>query len=545
MDPAKALALFKYLVKNDVVNPLLKPFRRRMWVLKLLLAVLIALLVALVLLPKVGAPQKTGETSGAGQIRGFLRSLGLDKEKLIDILSALTLLYPLASIAFMRPLAPGRRDAVLIVREAEYELVLSQPVGMDTYIAGHALFDVAASALPIISLAGLIPLALDVSGGSAKAFLLPLSALLQVLFLSYLRLSVGVLRKALSSKGWTLPARSIAAAYAVGGVAHSLVEGRVSPLLSLPLRPVWECVIYPFTRAETVADLLLALAETALVTLLLFAAAVRLSVYVSPEDVLPLEYLFREASSRKGIARGPSLDFSSPESAVKSFVLRRSLLSPGHLKGFSVLLAASVAVALVAVRLLGPLKGEALMLVPVFLVYMAMIPLFGFLSQKLAEDVQAYWVYRVYSASMEHVAGALLVKYAVHMAEGALVVSAVHAVLAWSPLPLLLPLVAAPGFVVTGFLSLASTLYFASKRKVVRYSYGGTTVLEGLASGAVMVITIVFLILLELAFYLFTSLNAWSWASVLSAASVATSALLYALLKRALSEMAEEYDVAT
>lgn len=463
----QALVVARYLVREYITNPL---FRRRKVLGALLVTVLTAAAVATAaaLLAGGDGPEEEGG-SPREVVRGFIRSTGLGKDSLISLASSSILLIAMALVA------KGWRLSAQ--SEAEYELILPQPVGVGAYLAGRLLYQAihAAGFAPLYLPMALI--AMDLNGGDAKALVLPLSLALAMFVLSgLLPAACLAVNAALRARGLVRKARGLLIAYAAASIAHSAATGQPSPLLTAPFGGLVKLVVYPLTISETLLDVAYSLAEAVAASLALAAGLAWSARHLTPEDLAPAG-----AAAAKRLWRA-KLRLETPGAAIRSYVLGQSVLNKAHLAKVSAAVALATPAAYAFKQLPPGLQLAATTSVPAFM-------LWAVLNLIVAKDVQAQWVYRVYLADPRALASNLLIKYTTYLLEAMLIASYVEAVASGDPLLLLPPVAAAPLALSSSFLMLATTLRLASRKKVVKQTPRGD-VLDELASSLVLATTL-------------------------------------------------------
>ncbi len=530
----KALTIAKYLIKNDFINPTIRS--RGGYV---AIAFMTALALLFVLLAVTTPHQRPHSTSPL--IYELTSRLGLSKEVITDSLSAV-LTFITTYLIFLS------RSRYLVIKEELYELILSQPVSITDVVLARLVYD---SVFPLLTMTPfIIVITLLITAGSLgsfKAFLL-IPAIALAMVLTSVAADLGRSLLSVVSGRVIKLCRVVATAYLITGATHSLIIRYVSPILSIPLRPVAASLTYPLARSSTLTDALLALIGSLAMALAFSVITIDLSSYLSTEDFRPLSHLLRE-----GGGRGRSLvptEVRGAWGAVKAYVLGTSVLSTKHLRSY-VALVVTVAVTSLGIRyfLTNVIYLRRVLSVAPF-VTTVMIPILvsiitsSIVSWVLANDLLAYWVYRVYAIRMYEVAKALMIKYSVYLTEALLVISVVDAVLTWRINYLLMPLASLPLTTVASFLTLLTTTYIASKRRVVKQAPARGNVLEELALLAVELIVVTALVLAKVGYDLIASVSTLATLTYVLT-SVAVASLLYVVLPKILSRAMERYDTLT
>ena len=528
----QALVIAKYMVKEYVVNLVLK---RRSGLIATSLVVLgiIVFLVATLL----GDSGGQGGSNIARELRAYMLSIGLNKNSIMDIGSLAILLTIICGL-----LVGGRK---ILVSEAEYELVLSQPISMPTYIAGRMLHIVARSLMAMPVFFWFVPLCMDFNNGNPKAFLIPLSITLAAIFGNICMDAVILADNVLNKLGYRGYLRIGLAIYLVAGLVHSFETGYVSPLLTTPFRSLMELLVYPFTLTETLADILAPLCKTLVALLLMSALTLRLSRYVDPEDIMPLERVIA-SKQVEGLRKKhrPLIVSKSPSTTVWLFIFKRNITSFIHVRNLFIALTVTATISFI-VKTLVPvdLLSLALFAAPI-LITMLTVMFVSVIGFTLAEDIRVYWIYRVYLVEMESVAKSLLAKYVAYLTELLLVTAIAYTILTNNILYLLYPLTVLPSAVITGFLMLATLSYFMSKKKIVKHLPTGMNIVEELVAG---IISAIVAVSIAASLVSFNILLAYPPIVIIvsTATSLVLALLLYTLLAKILSKIMQTYDIIT
>ncbi len=555
MEFRKALTITKYLVKEYVVNPVFKGRRK-------ILGVFIGIIIFMVILVlvvafTVSAPNNEvngGNTTTMGQrgnttstnigvqLRGFLHAMGLDKNKIIDLISTLIFLY------FTLTMIIGR--SILTSSEAEYELLLSQPIGIDTYVIGKTIYGIVHGLIFVPVYFAFIPSSMAINGGNVKALFLPLSmALTFFVFGSVAHNTIAMLNKVFEKYNIRNIVRLVLLIYLTICMVHSIAIQYFSPLLALPFRCFPELLVYPLTITETVYDITLSLGKAICTIVVMFMVLVWSSKYIIPEDIVPLNIIImRKQVKTYKKSRVPILKFDTPESAVKSYILGSSILNRRHIVNLvitvSLVIVASYVAKLILPNILSIIGIEVSFITSLFIPLFISITCASFIQFILVNDIQAYWIYRVYLIDMESVAKTFLLKYLVYLLEILFIIACIDTILSGNILFILFPLTVMPLMVITGFLILALTLYFVSKKKIVKQMPTGTTILEQVTSTILWTIVIVSLMISKTSYTILLSINSTTPILLLSvASSTVISAILYMIFSRLLASIAQKYDI--
>ena len=547
MDFVKACAIAKLLTKESVLNPITKKHRvAGALVIAFVLFAIVVLTIALVVSP----PKHVAHEESLGTaLRKFLLSMGLDKEKIVDVISAILTLYLLSQLL--------RGGNLVVTSEAVKELVLSQPIDMSTFILGYALHQFIYWAfISILPCFSFIPLILDLNGGSPKALLLPLAFLtIEPLFIESTSIfSIATIRF-LERRGALVALRIAVAIYLLAALMHSILIRGISPLLAAPLRSFAEFLVYPATISMGWSAIEFSMVKSYACLAAIFAVIATLGNELTPEDVVAITEIHRERRARvvTSFRLGRSLlkaRMNTPESAVRSLVLGMSVASPGHLAKMGIIIAFVAGATYLAKAIATAVYGSAAPLLSSAASYIItpviLVTSIAAILESFVEDISGYWVYRVYLARMDSVATNLLAKYAVYIVEALLILSIFDCVRTGSTLYLLLPLMALPIALIASFLALLIITYFASKRKIVKQLHGTMTVLENVVGFIVFGILFFSTFILKVTFDLtIVSVKHPGTPLIISTAtSIAISIPLLMLFSKILAKAMERYDLA-
>lgn len=538
MDLKKSLTIARYLIKNYIINPFLRGLKKKVIFLIAIAIVGVIVATALIALTPSTSEGESNESLGAS-MRENLIALGLNKFVLIDLIgAALTLMILLGMIT--------GRAAITVMEEAEYELLLAQPLDMETYFLGRFMRDTAQMLVITIWYVAFVPMALDLSGGNPKAALLPISVLLLTAYLSALTTLISELKIVWrEGEGYI---RLFASFYALISIMHSLLAWRVSPLLSMPFRPLAESIVYCATISEGMSDVLLSLSKGLLILLPILFMELKLAGRVSPEYIKPTSVLIRERESKKS-GRRVELYSQDPGRAVFNYIFRLEVLNAKH---FAILSSVVLITGLISYVLKEVAAGKlellfgSLQFLSLFLVPLLVSEMVAFLvNASMARDFAALWIYRVYARDLKPVAESLMLKYALYLSEAFLVISVFDAVTTGNPLMLLLPLIILPLTVLTAFLLLMIVTYLASKRKIVRQVPSGLYMLEELAASLLMLIVIPVYVISDVLLKMILSLLPNLEVALISLVATISSWLLLKLLTISLASLISSYDVAS
>ncbi len=545
MDLYKSLIIAEYLIKEHIVNPLLKRHKKILFGIILFIAFLVAgLIIATTFAPSVKNTGMTNEQSSKGhglEIRSIIYSVGLDKDRIIDIISILLMLYLIIGVV---------KGGKLVVSGAIYELVLSQPISIDTYIMGDTFYKIIQGLVFTPLYFTFIPFAMDLNGGDPKALFVPFS--LFTVFFLFGELShkmIIITHRFLVKKHAVGIIRLILSIYTFIVIIHSVILKYPSPLLTMPLRSLSELLIYPFTISKTLDDLTLSILKAYVIILLCFITILPVSKYITPEDIAPLTEIVRRRM-RKTIRKthAVSLKFNTPSVTVRSYILGNSIMRLRHLLNLGILIGMTIILAYIArhviLTIYGSIGAGSTYITSFFIPFLIAIASNTVISAFLVNDVPGYWIYRVYLIRMNSVAYYLLLKYLVYLSEALFLMSIVDTVLSQNYLFLLFPLIVLPLMTITSFLVLAVITYFASKKKIVKYTQTNMTILEETISGVIMLLLVTFIILSKIGYTIILSLNPSQILLLgMIASSIFESAILFIVLPKILGKLMEKYDL--
>ena len=568
MDLKGSLVIAKYLLKNYVLNPFLKKFKTAVLSV-IVFAVIIGLVVIMIMslspgevaeTPEVNVsgavpwgneslvnqtlirgagPAEESEESAASNLRAALRSIGLTKHLVIDLASAVLTAVLVVDLLRGNP-------AITVMEEAEYEVLLSQPIDMRTYMVGRSIYQATMLSLFSVFYLGMIPLVYELSGSSTKALLFPIALMSMYVYLS----AIFALSSAVKIyfKNDRLKVMIPVAACLGVGAAHSLYTSSLLPIITMPFRPAVEPLVYCATLSETPLDLALALVKEAVVILLIYASVVKLADRIYPENIKPVSVVLKEKQKSKGVRVG--LYSPDPGKAIFNYVYAADVLTKTHARNISLILALTAAITLLVKHVVIPRLGTpadilsflSLMFIPLFVAEMI-----SFLSASImAKDFLAMWVYRVYGDDLTPLAKSLLLKYATYLTEALLVLSLFNALITDKYALLLFPIFSLPLNVLLSSLVLLVVVYLASKRRIVKQAPTGLYVFEDLTLLVVSALLIPSLIISDFIFklavdYLVAPVNA----ALVTCISLIAAWLIYRVFSPLIAEFMVRRDLAS
>ena len=568
MDLKGSLVIAKYLLKNYVLNPFLKKFKTAVLSV-IVFAVIIGLVVIMIMslspgevaeTPEVNVsgavpwgneslvnqtlirgagPAEESEESAASNLRAALRSIGLTKHLVIDLASAVLTAVLVVDLLRGNP-------AITVMEEAEYEVLLSQPIDMRTYMVGRSIYQATMLSLFSVFYLGMIPLVYELSGSSTKALLFPIALMSMYVYLS----AIFALSSAVKIyfKNDRLKVMIPVAACLGVGAAHSLYTSSLLPIITMPFRPAVEPLVYCATLSETPLDLALALVKEAVVILVIYASVVKLADRIYPENIKPVSVVLKEKQKSKGVRLG--LYSPDPGKAIFNYVYAADVLTKTHARNISLILALTAAITLLVKHVVIPRLGTpadilsflSLMFIPLFVAEMI-----SFLSASImAKDFLAMWVYRVYGDDLTPLAKSLLLKYATYLTEALLVLSLFNALITDKYALLLFPIFSLPPNVLLSSLVLLVVVYLASKRRIVKQAPTGLYVFEDLTLLVVSALLIPSLIISDFIFklavdYLVAPVNA----ALVTCISLIAAWLIYRVFSPLIAEFMVRRDLAS
>jgi len=533
------LTVMKYSLKNTVINPVIRSKSGIAYV-ALMVVGFTALLASLTLSPN---PNTSGGTPMSHDLRAFLIAHGLNRFVIADIVSATLMTLTTLALILTPPNVP--------VREAEYELVLTQPIEIRDFIVGKALAGIAQQFIFLPYVLSMLVFASFLAPNPAKALLAVLSFLFLSAYFALLDVATNLVALVLAKRGLRRVFRAACLTYLMIGLAHTALLRYPSPILAAPLKPLATSLTYSLAISPSIAEVAAWLALSIIPIAAVFSLIPSLANVVSVEDLRLI--VFPGVARREGEAGKKrrethmltGIDLSSPSGAVMSVVYRSAILNTTHLRALAAAVGVPVAICL-AVRYFMPawVTGAAGFTVSIFIPLMTALMLTSVLNAVIVNDLMTYWIYRVYLMRMKPVATALLLKIATYTLEAVAVMAASIAALTLNPLNLLLIPVTAPAVMLTSFATLALVTYFASKRKVVKQAPSGMYVME---SSIVFIVELFFITTLMGASALtqvLATINATALLITTSVAVVVAAALTLGL-REALAKLMERYDIAT
>lgn len=473
------------LAKNYVVNPFI--YRYRYLFLGLILLLVVSSIGILL------SPQEKQMAIVEGT-KSILHDLGLGHREIVGLLSASTLLV----IIYM--LFRGGLF-IVVAEEAEYELLLSQPIGLRTYFAGKALSLILQYVMYSVLYVTAIPIVLLFTKDVFKAILTPIILGLTLSFFPLTRLLVDIIRTITREHRLSKAVDTCIIAYVLLGLLHSYHTSTISPILSLPLRPIFETIYYLLTREPLITVLQNATLMVVELSVIVIAITV-LAGRLSPESIKPL-YLVARDRLLWSLRYASRIVFRGGlRKTTYKVVIGLTHLSNTHILLYTLSMVAAIIISYMArilvYRYFNPmiLEFTSIFLTP----FILSIAASGIVNILLANDLAYLWIHRVYAIDTKPLAEALIIKYTISLTEALLVVAVVDTVLSGNLISLLLPVIALPAIVLTAPIVLFVALRFAAKRRVVRQAMIGLYVVEDVVMMMLWSIIVMVFLALTVAF---------------------------------------------
>ncbi len=534
------LTIMKYSLKNTAINPVIRSKSGIAYMVFMAIG-FTSLLIPLILSPSSSASAVMPVNH---DLRVFLIAHGMNRFVIADAASAVLVALTVLAAILTRPNVP--------VREAEYELVLTQPIEIKDFIMGKTLVGVAQQFIFLPFIFSILVFASFLAPNPVKVLLATLSLILLITYFALLDAATNVLALALAKRGLRRAFRVACLAYLIAGLTHTALLGRPSPILAIPLKPLAASLIYSLAVSPSVAEVVAWLALSTVPVVAMFLIIPALAGVVSVEDLKPIALpgaVRREGRAKRRDTEAyllKGLDMSSPERAVTSVIYYSAILNTSHLKVVAAAVSVSTVTCLVA-RYFFPawVAGVVSFAVNFFIPFMTAMMLITALNTVIVGDLMTYWLYRVYLMRMKPVATALLLKIMTYSLEAVAVMAASISALTLNPLNLLLIPTAAPATTIASFASLALVTYFASKRKVVKEAPSGMYVMESSLTFLVELMFIIALISTSALTQVLIALNATPILVTIAVTSAGITAALIIALREALAKLMERYDIAT
>ena len=538
-----------YLYKNYVLNPFIKKHKiLAIIVISIIIVALVVAAISAILSPPL-ASKKTAETYELGRmVRSFLSTYGLNRYVLSDLIS----------IVFMVILAGlfiAGRSVLTVVEEAEYEVLLAQPISMKNYILARLGFQILRETTVYGFYLFFIPLALEVTYGSLiKAILLIISIYIAFTTISILVHTATLVNIIFESSGRRHILRILSIVYLSIGGLHSILILHPSPVLSYPFKPIAISLVYSLSISSSIPEILLAMICSSIIVVILAYISIPLANHLSPECIKPVSMLARERMISSLSKHHIAINYSSVSKAIRSYILNFSILSTKHVKNISIAIIATASSAYIVKHILKvnlnsfPVLGNIPFLTGFLIPFYISIVFSSVVSATLSSDLMSYWIYRVYSIDMKPVAQALMIKYSVYFIEIYLIIAIIDSIFTSQSIRLILPIALLPITILSSFLVLTAVSYFASKRRIIRQAPSGLYMLEELVMSVILVIIAGLITISKLGFDLALELLNISNLIVLIPSiisSIVLSPVLFYVLTLILGDLMKEFDIAS
>jgi len=539
----KILIIFKYLTKNYIINPFIAKHKKIFVTLAILFFVSI---LALIFSIYSGPSHPHNKPVLSMNIREILANYGLDKYKLCDIISLVITL-----IVFV-PFITGR-SVLWVIEEAEYEILLAQPISMKDYLVARLFFQYGREGLLYIYSIWIIPFIFDIVYGSVTRLVIFFISLYILLFivsaLSYIVTLINIYSEA---RGKRYIPRLLASIYLLIGAIDSIIIFYPSPIFTYPFKFLAELLIYPLAMSINIIDIIYPLLGSLSTIIPIYLIIVYLSRYFTPEYVKPISIIRRERMI-KGVGRfTPKISFKTGSDAIKSYIFNLSIFNYKHIRNISLAIIISIASSFIFKNLLSryPLNFISTSDIPFissFIIpFYISIALAGIISRILSNDLSSFWIYRVYSINMKNVARWLIIKYSVYFIEAYIVIAVIDTIFTYEYIRLLLPISLLPITVILSLVSLAAVTYFASKRRVVKIAPTGLYTLEELVLTIIMLFTITLILSSKIGFDITIKLFWYRYPTVIIISliiSLIMTLALYYISIEILDKLMKRYDI--
>ncbi len=463
----KATVIALYLVKNYVWNPFVKKYRY------LFIGLIMLLLVFTIIVSF--KPREVVEESIVGSVKNILGELGLslsDISAILSLVAFLTVYYTVVKGGMF----------VVVAEEAEYEILLSQPISLRSYFAGKSLSIVMQYTLYSILYITVIPIVAIFTGDVIKAIVAPLILGVSLAIFPLSRLLADVVRVALASrKGYERIIDLTLTLYVLIGLIDTVTRWYPSPILTWMFQPTFNAILYCFSTSVSILGIAYWILWIIVILAGLSVAITFLGGGIYPENIRPLYHIAKEKliwsmRPRKKI----DLWSSSPEKSLFKYIIGVELYNSQHVL-LSIALMALGGVGAYFTRILflknmdvGDLEYITMFITP-FIVSMIAS---GLVNILLAQDLAYLWIYRVYLRDQKPYARVLLLKYYINLLEAFTMIGLINAILLDNYILIATPIVVLPLIVITAPIVLAVALRFASRRRVVKTSVVGLYVVE-------------------------------------------------------------------
>ncbi len=507
-----------YLVKNRAINPFLKKRSGQ------ILLVIITALLLVNAIQYYSRPMANKTILDAA--RPLLHSFRLNHYTLTILISSFLIIYTIYTLIKGKP---------IYLREEEYEVLLSQPIGLDEFMLANIISILVSPIILTPAFLGLALVGMAFTGDPLRGVLVMFGGL--ILLLGTIMIEI-LFKLVVRKTGHKLLLVMSFIALLLAGIMHSLLTGTYSVILGIPYMPVVACLVYPFSKS-------ISLTGVATILLLGYAEIVGFSLIASVlSRRIDIEDLSPRAAVNVRLLEGemPHIKYGSPRSILYSYLFTSRILNKKHLLGLAVLIVAAGAAGFMARRLMGIPEDADEVFIEIFVPMMIGMALYTLSSHVLAVDLRCYWLYRTYAIDMAPVAGAVISKLAVNSVEAAIIMF-VGLSLYMNRIYLLLTIpYYLPAGIAGAAIQLITLSYQASKRQVIRETTAGIYTVEGLTAVLLEIIVIVmFMGISGLAFYL--SSQPLPVLAIGGIASIAVSYPLLRFVERIIGDIMTYYDV--
>ena len=485
---SKSIIIAWYLVKNYVWNPFVKKYRY-LFIGLVLLLVLFTVLIAF-------KPREIVEESITGSIREILGELGLslrDISAILSMIAFLTVYYTIVKGGMF----------VVVAEEAEYEILLSQPISLRTYFAGKSLSIIIQYILYSLLYITVIPIVAIFTGDIIKAVLAPFILGISLSIFPLSRLLADVVRVSLSRNRFEKIIDVIISLYVIIGLIDTVVRWYPSPMLTWLFQPTFNAILYCFSRTAGINSIMYWILWIIIVLTGLSTTIIVFGGRIYPENIKPIYHIARERliwsmRPRKKI----DLWSSKPEKSLFKYIIGVELYNSQHmLVSITIMFLGVLGAYFTKILLLKNVSIEDLQYITVFITpFIVSMVASGLMNILLAQDLAYLWIYRVYLLDQKPFAKILLVKYYVNIIEAFIIIGLINAILLENYALILTPIVTLPLIVITAPIVLVVALKFASRRRVVKTSVVGLYVVEDIVMILLWSILALFFIADTLAF---------------------------------------------
>ncbi len=530
---ARCLVIALYLVKNYVWNPFAKKYKY----------LFIGLIVLLFLFTVIVAfkPREVVEESLTGNVRELLRELGLslrDISAILSMVAFLTVYYTVVKGGMF----------VVVAEEAEYEILLSQPISLRSYFAGKSLSIIMQYLLYSILYITVIPIVALFTNDLIKAVLAPLILGVSLAIFPLSRLLADVIRVSLASKKVYERIVDLGISlYVIIGLIDTVLKWYPSLMLTWLFQPTFNAMLYCFSSSTSVYEVAY---WVSLIIIVLFGLSVAITFLggsIYPENIRPLYHIAKEKliwsmRPRKKI----ELWSENPERSLFKYIIGVELYNSQRILISILVMVLGVMGAYFARTVfLRNIPPENLQYTTMFITpFIVSMVASGLINILLAQDLAYLWIYRVYLRDQKPFAKILLVKYYVNLLEAFIVIGLINAIILDNYMLVITPITVLPLIVVTAPLVLIIALRFASRRRVVKTSVVGLYVVEDVVMILLWSILALFFIAYTFAFTIVSYRLTMMGLAYLSTVSVVVAYVLHRIALKVLTHTITSMDLA-